>query len=57
MLACASRTSKAVPLSPPVMNLVARPWIACSFFVIAMEPCEFLLWASLKGGTYQMSEA
>ena len=25
--------------------------------MIATEPCEFLLWASLKGGTYQMSKA
>ena len=26
MLAYASRMSKVVPLSPPVMNLVAQPW-------------------------------
>ena len=50
MLACASRMLKAVPLSPPVMNLVAQPWMEWSFFVIAMEPHEFLLWANLKGG-------
>ena len=47
---CASRTSKAVPLSPPVMNLVAWPWIVCSFFVIAMEPREFFNVGQFKGG-------
>ena len=56
MWACTSSMLNVVSLRAPVMKCVALPWIEQSSFMTETEPSKFILWVSLKGGTYQTSE-
>ena len=55
--ACISSASKAVPLRPPVMCLVAAPWIEQRSLVAFAEPADFCECGNLYGGTYHTSDA
>ena len=57
VFAWTSKTSNAVPLMPPVMYLVAMPWMLRSSFVSLTEPLWFFECALLYGGVNHTSAA
>ena len=48
--------SKAVPLMPSVMCLVAAPWIEQRGLGALTDLDDFFMWGNLNGRTYQMSD-